>query len=465
MWMVKSDTLGHYCGVVGIYSAEKVNLPEWLYYGLFSLQHRGQESTGIVYKKNDHMVMYKDLGMVSQVLSKYLTGEHLSNIGIGHVRYSTHGGNLLENAQPIIVNCNKGDIALAHNGNLSNTNELKSHLVEEGSIFQSTSDTELILHMIARSRKNSFHEALVETLKRLEGAFSMAMIHNETLYAIRDRNGFRPLYIGKKGPHTVIASETCALDILKIHDYREVKPGEIVKVDAGGEANEFFAEPQKTNHCVFEQIYFARPDSEVFGEPVYAMRKKMGAALARLDEHEGDIVVPVPDSGNTAAIGYAEESGIPFEMGLTRSHYAGRSFIMPRIDQRELMVRMKLAPVKSLISGKRIILIDDSLVRGTTSKILIGLLREAGAKEVHLRLSSPELKWPCFFGIDIPTRKELISNHHTPEQIAQIVGADSLKFLPIEELFNVLETREKHCFACFNGKYPVPVPPIPAIDE
>ncbi|MBN2509861.1 MAG: amidophosphoribosyltransferase [Spirochaetales bacterium] len=462
---MKSDRLGHYCGVVGIYSAEKVNIPEWLYYALFSLQHRGQESAGIVYNKNNEkLVMYKDLGMVSQVLGKYLAAEHPSHIGIGHVRYSTHGGNRLENAQPIVVNCNKGRIALAHNGNLSNNDVLKQELVDEGSIFQSTSDTELILHMIARSRKPSFDLALTETLNRLEGAFSITLIHNQTLYAVRDRQGFRPLYIGTKDGHTVIASETCALEILKVHEYREVQPGEIVKINASGSSSNIFAASESTSHCVFEQIYFARPDSEVFGTPVYDMRKKMGAALAQIETHEGDIVVPVPDSGNTAALGYAEEAGLPFEMGLTRSHYAGRSFIMPRIDQRELMVRMKLAPVKSLIKGKRIILIDDSLVRGTTSKILIGLLREAGAREVHLRLSSPELKWPCFFGIDIPTRKELISNHHTPEQIARIVGADSLKFLPIDALFEVLGTRTRHCFACFNGEYPVPVPPIPDID-
>ncbi len=452
-----NDELVHHCGVAGIYTREKRNIPEKLFYILFSLQHRGQESTGIAYRKNGKTVVYKDLGMVSSVLTRYLKKEHLSNIGIGHVRYSTHGGDRIENAQPIQVSCNKGEISLAHNGNLSNTGRIKQKLVEEGSIFQSTSDTELILHLIARSRKKSFKEALIETLGTIKGAYSMTMIHNRSLIAIRDPQGFRPLYIGNSKGDTFIASESCALDILKVTDYRSVKPGEMIIVNSDGISSEMIAEDQKKSQCVFELIYFARPDSQVFDKPVHIMRKKMGAALADQDRHEGDIVVPVPDSGNIAALGYAERSGIPLEMGLSRNHHAGRSFILPTNSQREFAVRMKLHPVRAAIRDKRIILIDDSLVRGTTSRTIVKLLKEAGAKEVHLRLSSPEIKWPCFFGINIPTKEELISNRMTADEIAEHTGADSVMFLTIANLQKCVETHNDYCFACFNGKYPIEI--------
>jgi len=432
-----------------------LNIPELLFYTLFSQQHRGQESAGIVYRRQEKLVAYKDLGMVSTVLARYLDKTKESTVGIGHVRYSTHGGNRVENVQPILVSCNKGNIALGHNGNISNTRTLKRHLFDEGSIFQSTSDTELILHLISRSRKNSFEEALLETLQTLEGAYSMAMIHNDKLLAMRDPHGFRPLYIGRRGDMHVVASETCALDILKVEDYRQVEPGEIVTVDENGVQSISFGKNAKISQCVFELIYFARPDSQVFGESVHAMRKLMGAALARSDEYTGDIVVPVPDSGNIAALGYAEESGVPFEMGLQRNHYAGRSFIMPTTSQRELAVRMKLHPVKTAIRDKRIILIDDSIVRGTTSRILVSLLKEAGAKEVHIRLSSPEIRWPCFFGIDTPTREELISNRKSADEIARYTGADSVRFLPITELQSCVGRPENYCFGCFSGEYPV----------
>ena len=453
--MIKS--LGHHCGVVGIYSANETKIPEMLFYGLFSLQHRGQESAGIAYRKPDELVVYKDLGMVSTVLSRYLEEPKSSQLGIGHVRYSTQGGNKIENAQPMLVNCNKGSIALAHNGNISNTVPIKEKLEAEGSIFQSSSDSELILHLLARSRKPSFHEALVETLGALEGAYSMVMVHNDSLVAVRDPGGFRPLYIGRRDGTTVVASETCALDILRITDYRSVRPGELITVDAGGMRSEIFAQRPRISQCVFELIYFARPDSYVFDESVHLMRKKMGAALARCDEQTGDIVVAVPDSGNSAALGYAEESHIPLEHGLTRNHYTGRSFILPTTNQREFAVRMKLHPVRAVIEGKRVILIDDSLVRGTTSKTLVKLIKEAGAKEVHLRLTSPEIKWPCYYGIDIPTRKELISNSMTPEEIAEYIGADSVVFLPIAELERCVEKANDYCFACFSGRYPTPV--------
>lgn len=450
-------SLGHHCGVVGIYSKSEEPIPEMLFYGLFSLQHRGQESAGIAYRKPQEIVVYKDLGMVSTVLARYLQEARLSTIGIGHVRYSTHGGNRIENAQPMLVNCNKGSIALAHNGNISNAIAIKDELEAEGSIFQSTSDSELMLHLLARSRKPGFREALRETLETLQGAFSMVLIHDNTLVAVRDPQGFRPLYIGHRGDLTVVASETCALDILRITDFRSVLPGELIYIDQDGEHSEMFAESPTRSQCVFELIYFARPDSYVFDKSVHLMRKRMGAALAEYDSYRGDIVVPVPDSGNSAALGYAEASGLPFEQGLQRNHYAGRSFIMPTTSQRELAVRMKLHPVKSVIEGKRIILIDDSLVRGTTSRTLVKLIKEAGAKEVHLRLTSPELKFPCYFGIDIPTRGELISNSKSPEEIASYVGADSVIFLPISKLRECVESPEDYCFACFSGAYPIDV--------
>ncbi len=453
----KTVSLGHNCGVVGIYSSEEQNIPEKLFYALFSLQHRGQESAGIAYRNRDELVVYKDLGMVSSVLSRYLGEGRQSTVGIGHVRYSTQGGNRIENAQPILVSCNKGDIALAHNGNISNAKTLTARLGSEGSIFQSTSDSELILHLIARSRQPDFEGALAEVLPQIEGAYSMVMVHERTLYALRDPLGFRPLYVGVKGSATVVASETCALDILQITDYRSVRPGEMIRVGPDGRRDEIVARSERLAQCVFELIYFARPDSYVFDESVHQMRKRMGAALAAADAVKADVVVPVPDSGNSAALGYAEAAGIPFEQGLTRNHYAGRSFIMPTSAQREFVVRMKLHPVKSVIEGKRVVLIDDSLVRGTTSRTLVKLIKDAGAREVHLRLTSPELKWPCYFGIDIPTRKELISNSMSPERIAEHIGADSVVFLSIERLKECVGSSAKYCFACFSGEYPIAV--------
>ena len=452
-----SDSLRHHCGVVGIFNANQDTIPEKLFYGLFSLQHRGQESAGISYRKNGNLVVYKDLGSVGAVLSRYLQEPRHSSVGIGHVRYSTRGGNKLENAQPVMATCNKGQLAISHNGNISNAVSLDKHLVEEGSIFQSTSDTELMLHLIARSRCPTFREALIETLEKLAGAFSLVIIHNNTLIAVRDRHGFRPLYIGEAAGTTVVASETCAMDMLQIENRREVQPGEMIFVDENGTRPEFFADPVERKACVFELIYFARPDSEVFGHSVHLMRKKMGSALADTNQCEADLVIPVPDSGNSAALGFAERSGLPFDLGLTRNHYAGRSFILPTTSARELAVRMKLHPVKTAIEGRRVILVDDSLVRGTTAHNLVKLVREAGAKEVHMRLSAPELKWPCYYGIDIPTRKELISNRMSPEEIAGHIGADSVAFLPLDVLNRCVGEADGFCTACFSGDYPVPV--------
>ncbi|WP_053228421.1 amidophosphoribosyltransferase [Spirochaeta cellobiosiphila] len=452
------DSVKHYCGVVGIFSQEKSNIPEQLYFPLFSLQHRGQESAGITYVKEERFATFKDLGSVGSVLSHYLNEEHLSYAGIGHVRYSTAGGNLWDNAQPIHITCNRGEIALAHNGNISNADKLRERLSHEGAIFQSTSDTELVLHMLSRSRKIDFFDGITEVLKHLEGAFSMVLLHRDMLIGIRDPLGFRPLYIGQKEGMTMIASETCALDTHEITEYRSVEPGEMVIVTKEGVRSERFNSSPRIAQCVFEMIYFARPDSEIYNQSVHINRKKMGAALAKVDTVEADLVIPVPDSGNFAALGYSQESGVPFDFGLTRNHFAGRSFIQPTKSKREMAVKMKLHPNKETLKGKRVIMVDDSLVRGTTSRTIVKLLRQAGASEVHLRLSSPELHWPCFFGIDVPTRDELISNHKTPDEIAEMIGADSVMFLPIEELEHCVEEPNKFCYACFNGDYPVHVP-------
>jgi amidophosphoribosyltransferase len=454
---LKKDKITHNCGVAGIASQHEINIPEKLFYPLFALQHRGQESAGISYNNKGELIFYKDLGMVSHVLSRYLHEEHLSTVGIGHVRYSTQGANKLENAQPITVNCNKGQIALAHNGNISNSQELRDYLFKIGSIFQSTSDTELILHLIARSKKDNFKQALTETLNMLEGAFSMLLIHEDTLYAIRDPLGFRPLVMAAMEDLTVFASESCALDTMRLKDYIQVEPGQMVIARGDKIIAEQFAPCKKKSACIFELIYFSRPDSTVFGYSVHMLRKKLGQALAKIDENPGELIIAVPDSGNSAALGYAAASGITLEHGLTRNHYSGRTFIQPTREMREFGVRMKLHPIKRAIAGKKITLIDDSIVRGTTSHILVRLLREAGAKEVHLRLSSPEIKHPCFFGIDIPTKQELISNRMTPQQIADYIGADTVSFLPLKNLRSCLKNPDDFCYACFNGNYPVQV--------
>lgn len=453
------QSLGHFCGVAGVRSPDPLDIPKTLFYMLFSLQHRGQESCGMAWEEEGRWWSKRDLGMVATVLGKYVQESHPSHLGIGHVRYSTAGGSGVQNAQPIVVDCNKGRIALAHNGNISNGGELRAALTDKGSIFQGTADSELLLHAFSRSRKKDREGFLREALEPLEGAYSLAIMHEDALIAVRDPSGFRPLYLGHQGKTSYVASETCALHALMPMDYREVEPGEVVVIDDSGE-HSFYLEPKRPpKRCVFELIYFARPDSEVFGRSVHAARVALGEALADQDSGHvnADLVIPVPDSGNISAIGYSRRSGLPFDFGLARSHYAGRSFIMPTKDQRELMVRLKLHAVPEVVSGKRVVMIDDSLVRGTTSRIIVGLLREAGAKEVHLRLASPELKWPCYYGIDIPDRSALISNRLDPEGIAREIGADSVRFLPVDMLLGTLNGDRGFCSACFDGHHPFPL--------
>jgi amidophosphoribosyltransferase len=397
--------------------------------------------------------------MVAPAFAGFVGEERRSRLGIGHVRYSTAGGGGLANAQPLVVDCNKGRIALGHNGNLSNGGRLREELRAAGSIFQGSADSELILHLVSRAASRDREGFLREALQALEGAFSLVLMHEDALVAVRDPSGFRPLYVGWKDGATYVASETCALHAVGPMDYREVEPGEVLVVDASGQTS-FFLEPRLPRRaCVFELIYFARPDSEVFGESVHRARVSLGESLARRDAEAGlkaDLVIPVPDSGNIAAIGYARAAGLPFDFGLARSHYAGRSFILPTREKRELAARLKLHAVPEVVAGKRVIMIDDSLVRGTTSRIIVALLREAGAREVHLRLGSPELKWPCYYGIDIPDRDELISNRLDPEGVARAVGADSVAFLPVDELLSSLRRPDGYCAACFDGKHPFP---------
>jgi amidophosphoribosyltransferase len=450
---------------MGISSGEDVNIPELLFYGLFSLQHRGQESAGIAYHRHGRIVSYRDVGMVTSALSHYLEESHPSRVGIGHVRYSTHGTNKLENAQPIVVACNKGEISLAHNGNISNSDELTRGLIAGGSIFQSTTDTELLLHLVARSPRADFREALVESLGLVEGAYCFLMLHGDTLVAVRDPRGFRPLVIGRRDGTVMVASETCALNLFQPEEIREVEPGEILEIRYSDVSSSRLparpGTPARRAHCIFELIYFARPDSEVFGHSVHLVRKKMGAMLAHDDPTPGDLVIPVPDSGSSAALGYAGASGVELEHGLTRNHYMGRTFIQPTPALREFGVRMKLHPVRQAIAGRRLTVIDDSIVRGTTGRQMVRLLREAGAREVHLRLSSPPLRFPCFFGIDIPTSDELISNRLDEDGIAREIGADSVRFLTLEALRSCVDRPGDCCTACFDGKYPCPVTDAP----
>lgn len=455
--MAATEGLGHHCGILGLYSPTPAPLLVQAVYGLYALQHRGQEAAGLSYWDGGIQTR-KGNGLVLPVLSPQVSEKTLTRVAIGHVRYSTAGGSASENAQPIAIRCNRGEIAIAHNGNISNFSHLKQELYRQGAIFQTSSDTEIVVHLLSRASAVDFEGALIEVLTKLQGAYSLAMIHQEELWCVRDPHGFRPLYYGEKDGLHLVASETSAFSMLRVPVKEEVPPGCIYRIGKEGVNEIRFAQP-RLSRCVFELIYFARPDSEVFSRSVYQFRKAIGRALALADPLQADLVMPVPDSGNTAALGYAEAKGIPFEMGLTRNHFSGRSFILPVQQQREMAVRMKLHPIREVIQGKRIVLVDDSLVRGTTAKILLQLLREVGAAEVHLRLSAPEIKYPCFFGIDIPSRRELISNHFTSEELARQIGADSVLFLPLPHLQAVTGEPRSYCFACFSGDYPQELTP------
>ena len=450
------------CGVFGVMGTKMENAAGIVYYGLYALQHRGQESCGIVVNDDGAFSSYKDLGLVSEVFSKdTLTRFPTGNMAVGHVRYGTTGGNTRNNCQPIEVNHQKGKMALAHNGNLTNALELRDKLELSGAIFHTTSDTETIAYVITRERlmTPSIEEAVSNTMKLLEGAYSLVLISSTKMIAARDPYGFRPLCYGKMADGAyVVASESCALSAVGAEFIRDVLPGEILVFTKNSvESRREHCEKQRQRTCIFEYIYFARPDSVIDGVSVHESRMKAGELLAESYPQCADIVIGVPDSGLDAALGYAKKSGIPYEIGLIKNKYIGRTFISPGQDERLDKVRIKLSPVKNVINGKRVVLIDDSIVRGTTSKCIVKLLRDAGAKEIHMRISAPPFLYPCYYGTDIDSEENLIACHHSVDEIARMIGADSLGYLPIEKL-NKLIGSEDYCDACFQGKYPTKIP-------
>jgi amidophosphoribosyltransferase len=446
------------CGVVAVYGhPEASNLA---YLGLYSLQHRGQESAGIVSSDGRHVHSYKAMGHVAEIFTPTVLAGLPGDVAIGHTRYSTAGDTVLANAQPFLVDCNKGKIAVAHNGNITNAAELRRDLERDGSIFQASSDTEVVLHLIARSRERTLAGALREALLQLEGAFSLVMLARNRVIVARDPHGFRPLAFGEMDlpGHRVcyvFASETCAFDLISAVYLNDVEPGEMVVVGPEGMARERYAPPRAPAHCVFEHVYFSRPDSIVFGRAVQESRENLGRLLARECPADADVVVPVPDSGVAAAIGYSAESGIPFRHGLIRNHYVGRTFIEPSQAIRDFGVKLKLNPVRHLLEGKSVVLVDDSIVRGTTSRKIVRMVRNAGAREVHLRVSCPPTISPCFYGVDTPSESELIASNNTVEEIRRFVEADSLGYLSIAALREAMADHDGHyCYACYTGNYP-----------
>jgi amidophosphoribosyltransferase len=450
----KGDKFHDECGIFGIWNhPEAANVA---YLGLYALQHRGQESAGIAATDGHAVHVEKAMGWVADVFSrerlKRLPGCH----AIGHVRYSTSGTSTLKNAQPIMANTAGGPVAIAHNGNLVNAEALRTFLEKDGAIFQSNSDTEVILHLLARSAGSTMEERLPPALSQVSGAYSFLMLTPDALIAVRDPYGFRPLSLGKLGDSWVVASETCAMDLMEAVFVRDVEPGEILFVTAQGLHSIKPFPPKERLHCVFEYVYFSRPDSILWGRNVHGVRKALGRQLAREHPVGADIVIPVPDSGMGAALGFAEEAGIPFEVGLIRNHYVGRTFIEPRDGIRHFGVKVKLNPMRETLDGRRVVVVDDSIVRGTTSRKIVKMIRAAGAREVHIRISSPPIQWPCYYGIDTPTRRELIASSHHVEEIRRYLGADSLGYLSLDGMLKSTGSDPGHfCHACFTGSYRV----------
>ncbi|HEV2420335.1 MAG TPA: amidophosphoribosyltransferase [Candidatus Acidoferrales bacterium] len=441
------------CGVFGVFGAEEA--AKLTYLGLYALQHRGQESAGIAATDGVQFQVERGMGLVQDVFTPDVIERLPGRSAIGHTRYSTAGDTSLSNAQPLASDCNKGKLALAHNGNLTNALELRRNLEHKGSIFQTTSDTEVIVHLVARSKVGSLGGAIADALGQVEGAYSLLILTRDEIFAVRDPRGFRPLALGRLRDAWVVASETCAFDLIGAEYVRDVEPGEMLRISKSGLESIHFT-PEKTHqHCIFEHVYFARPDSLVFGRPVNATRERLGRLLARECPATADVVVPVPDSGVPAAIGYAAESGVPFRMGLIRNHYIGRTFIEPEQAIRDFGVRLKLNTVRPLLEGKRVVLVDDSIVRGTTSRKIVRMVREAGAAQVHVRISCPPTISPCHYGIDTPTKIELIASRNSVEQICEFIGADSLGYLSLESLRAAVEdTGASFCTSCYTGVYP-----------
>ncbi len=457
-----SERPKHYCGVFGVFGNERAS--QLAYYGLYALQHRGQESAGIVASDSEgNFTFHKGMGLVSRVFNEEALDSLKGDRAIGHTRYSTTGGSHLTNAQPLIVDCARGKIAIGHNGNLTNASALREELEAEGSIFQTTADSEIILHLMARPAPgdNDIIAALKQALNRIEGAYSLTILTDEALIGVRDPLGFRPLSIAKYEGGYVLASETCAFDLIQAEFIRDVEPGEMVIIDKNGlRSIRAFPKQEKEAFCVFEYVYFARPDSVISDRNVYQARVEMGRQLARENPIEADIVAPVPDSGNCAALGYSLESGIPYEMVFVRNHYIGRSFMQPSQLIRDFNVRVKLNLVKDLVKGKRVIIVDDSIVRGTTAKARVNTLKEAGAKEVHVLVSCPPHRHPCVYGIDFPDKNKLMANNYSHQEMCDYLNADSLGYLSEDGMVqSVHRPRSSLCMACYTGKYPVAFDP------
>lgn len=445
------------CGVFGIYG--KGEASKLAYLGLYALQHRGQESAGIAASDGLTIRLTRGMGHVADVFGEQTLEGLPGHLAIGHVRYSTAGESRLANAQPILIDCAHGPIAICHNGNLVNERELRNNLVARGSIFQTSSDTEVILHLYARSTVGQPEEALVEAVSQVQGAFSVVVALKDRLVAVRDPHGFRPLALGRIGDGWVVCSETCAMDLIGAQYVRDVEPGEVIIIGADGVKSLRPFPTAQLCHCIFEHVYFARPDSLVFGESVNTVRTNLGRILAREAPADADVVVPVPDSGVCAAVGYSEESGLPVRFGLIRNHYVGRTFIEPTHAIRHFGVKVKLNPVRSILEGRRVVLIDDSIVRGTTSRKIVKLIKAAGASEVHVRISCPPTISPCFYGVDTPRRTELIAATHSLEEVRKYIEADSLRYLSLDGLLQSVNShQDRYCTSCYTGQYPVPFP-------
>lgn len=445
------------CGVFGIFGhPEAANMT---YLGLYALQHRGQESAGIAASDSHVVRLSRNMGYVADVFDAETLATLPGSMAIGHVRYSTAGQSSVANAQPFLIDCAHGQMAICHNGNLVNATEVRDALVRQGSIFQSSTDTEVILHLYARSRAATVEEAVVDAVSQVQGAFSLAMMTRDRMIAVRDPHGFRPLALGRLGDAYVVCSETCAMDLIGATYVRDIEPGEVLIVSENGVRSLKPFAPAHVSQCVFEHVYFSRPDSYVFGRSVNEVRTNLGRILAREQFVPADVVVPVPDSGVCAAMGYADESRIPLRMGLIRNHYVGRTFIQPQSSIRHFGVKVKLNPVKSILEGKRVVLVDDSIVRGTTSRKIVKMVRAAGATEVHMRISCPPTISPCFYGVDTPRRSELIAATHTLEEITTYLDADSVGYLSLDGLLSAVGSeRGSYCTSCYTGHYPVSFP-------
>ncbi len=444
--------LNEKCAVVGIFNHPEAS--KLAYFSLHSLQHRGQEACGISSADGNKVHTIKDRGLVSQVFNDQKLTTLKGSSAIGHNRYSTAGDDSILDAQPVFARYDLGEMAIVHNGNLTNAQEVRDGLIKKGAIFQTFMDTENLIHLIAKSEEQKLLDRIIDAVKKIQGAYSLVFLSRTKMFAMRDPHGLRPLSLGKVGDAYIVASETCAFDLIGAEYIRDVEPGELLVFEKGQEPKSIKVFESTPKHCIFEYVYFARPDSEVFGKNVYQMRKNMGRELAKIEPIEADMVIPVPDGGVPAALGYSQESGIPYEMGIMRNHYIGRTFIEPTQEMRDLKVKMKLSPITSLIKGKKLIVIDDSIVRGTTSKRIVRMLKEAGAAEVHMRISSPPTTDPCYYGIDTPDKENLIAANMSNAEMCKFMGADSLAYLSHDALLQSVQSEnDEYCTACFTGKY------------